>query len=529
MAFFFLKEYEAKVIVRSKLKYFSLIREKLNENRRILFRATCFGPRLDLLFFDLETHILDYILQKQGYVDDAHCDMPLIYHVDGRSLHFGRHEFHLITGFRFDLVGVLEDEELFGKLSDEDAVRVCLLLVLEVIFMGRLLTEQVDDKLLRLVDDLQAWNSFPWGEHIWRQLYNHLLNVVSRHRFQHLKGLEASSKFVPTYTLSGFVWAFKKLDALRKSGRTDKKYLPLVPRIEVKRLITEIGVKDCVIQKLNNQVYKLESIIQVLACERTCGFRDKLDFSRSFSHISSEFQEQLNREFREVVDTLISSRLSSQIHVNSKDDIVQYLLDEELLLREQEQEKWIIEEQKAKEKVFLTALKEEVICRVDREKFFKEAQQRKKARFNFFNSDHWQREEANMAKPYKRSHKEGSESSYYWSSKFVEAKKNHIDLWVEYMLHFRADDADWTMVTAYFVQLLLQDSIPVWYANGEKYQMTWGDVEQVMLSSGDKHDPEWRPWYLKMRLCLQLFFQLPKKLSSHPRYVYGKYFLFKAL
>ena len=223
------------------MNYFSLIREKLNEKRRVLFRTSCFGQWLDLLFFDHETHMLDYILQKQVYVGDAHFDTPLIYDVDGRSLHFGRTEFYLITGFRFgknvspqlynsgdikfksrvfpksqgvkisnlDLLGVVEDEELFGKLSDEDAVRVCLLLVLEVIFMGRLLSEQVDDKLLRLVEDLEAWNSFAWGEHIWRQLYNHILNVVSRHRFQHLKGLETSSKFVPTYTLSGFVWAFK--------------------------------------------------------------------------------------------------------------------------------------------------------------------------------------------------------------------------------------------------------------------------------------------------------------------------------
>ena len=229
------------MIVRSKLKYFSLVREKLNENRRILFRGTCFGPWLDLLFFNHEPHMLDYILQKQCYVDDAHYDMALIYDVDGRSLHFGRPKFHLITGFRFgkfvsgqsyssgdinfksrvfpkkngiklcnlDLVCVLEDEEYFSKLSDEDAVRVCLVLVLEVIFMGRLLTDEVDDKVLRLVDDLHAWNLFPWGEHIWRQLYNQLLNVVSRHRFQHLSGLESSSKFVPTYTLSGFVWAFK--------------------------------------------------------------------------------------------------------------------------------------------------------------------------------------------------------------------------------------------------------------------------------------------------------------------------------
>ena len=192
LIFFFLKEYEAKVIVRSKLKYFSLIREKLNEKRRILFKTTCFGRWLDIFYFEHDPHMLDYILQKQGYVDDAHFDMPLIYHVEGRQLHFGRPEFGLITGFRFgkfirpelytsgdikfkarvfpkkqgekvtnlDLLGVLEDEELLGNLSDEDAVRVCLVLALEVVFMGRLLSEKVDDKLLRLVEDLEAWNSF---------------------------------------------------------------------------------------------------------------------------------------------------------------------------------------------------------------------------------------------------------------------------------------------------------------------------------------------------------------------------------
>lgn len=56
----------------------------------------------------------------------------------------------------------------------------------------------------------------------------------------------------------------QKLDTLRKRGRTEKKYLPLVHRIDASSLITEIGVKDCVIQKLNNRVFKLESIIQVI-------------------------------------------------------------------------------------------------------------------------------------------------------------------------------------------------------------------------------------------------------------------------
>ncbi|PWA72848.1 F-box associated interaction domain-containing protein [Artemisia annua] len=370
----------------------------------------------------------------------------------------------------------------------------------------------------------------------------------------------------------------QKLDALRKRGKTEKKYLPLIHRIDASSLITEIGVKDSVIQKLNNRVFKLESIIQVLACERTCGFRDKLDFSGSFSHLNPQFQEQLNREFGDLVDTLISTRHSSQKNGESEDDIVEeYFIEEELMLRKQEEEKWMVEEQKLKEKEFLNALLEETNRRTEREQIMKEAKERKKAFLGFYQSDHWKRAQLTMAKPQKMNQIDGSESAYYWSSKFVKAEKNrtppygcmdpdmtqflkdvkpwvenlsrvnkaidqvhitneyeeflgkpgplrcifpwskepvrvdrrfweslvcldppkkgwlmdeHIDLWVEYMLHFRPVAAKWAMVTAYFVQLLLQDSIPIWYANGEKYNIAWADVEHVFMPINEK-DKHW--------------------------------------
>lgn len=234
------KEYETKFIIRSKLNFFQLIKRKLDAKRRNLFRRTCFGRWLDLLNFEHEPHVIEYMLTKQHEVDDAHYDMPLIYYVEGESLHFGRPEFALITGFLFgtvsfrlytsgelkfrnrifphrlglgvtnlDLIAVIEDEEFFGKISDEDAVRLCLLLVLEVIFMGRLLTNEVDDKLMRLVESLEAWNAFPWGEHIWTHLYDQIADVIRKHSQKHLQRLKKDPMYVPTYTLGGFVFAFQ--------------------------------------------------------------------------------------------------------------------------------------------------------------------------------------------------------------------------------------------------------------------------------------------------------------------------------
>ena len=208
------------------MHYFKLIKDRLTENRRELFRSTCFGPWLDLNDFDSEDSLIHYMLQKQIESDDQHYDLPLIYVVNGHHMHFGRRQFHLITGFKFglpsfrnfrsgdiifrdrvfpskvgenlktiDLLCLIEDEELFTKVSDEDAVRVCLLLSLQVIFMGRDLLSVVDDTYLRMVEDFQNWNDFPWGEHIWRQLYDAIRNINLKRKLE--------------YSLAGFVLCFK--------------------------------------------------------------------------------------------------------------------------------------------------------------------------------------------------------------------------------------------------------------------------------------------------------------------------------
>ncbi|GKB73220.1 phospholipase-like, aminotransferase-like mobile domain protein [Tanacetum coccineum] len=173
--------------------------------------------------------------------DDDSFDLPLIYHVNGYSLHFRRRKFCLVNGFKFgsfsfceyrngdipfrnrlflekigydvkiiDILALLEDEEKFSKVNDEDAIRVCLLLSLEVIFMGKELVLVVDDVFLRMVNNLDAWNSFPWGEHIWRQLYDSIRNVSSKHKLEHLAGLRKNPNHVLSYSLTGFLFCFQE-------------------------------------------------------------------------------------------------------------------------------------------------------------------------------------------------------------------------------------------------------------------------------------------------------------------------------
>ncbi|GKC35456.1 phospholipase-like, aminotransferase-like mobile domain protein [Tanacetum coccineum] len=305
------------------------------------------------------------MLQKQKISDNDHYDLPLIYSVNGHTLHFGRREFCLISGFKFgflsfskfregditfhdrvfpkkieeylkniDLLSLIEDEYRFSSLSDPDTIRVCLLLSLEVIFMGHELRSVVDDVFLRMVEDLDVWNDFPWGEHMWRELYGVIRNVNLNHQQGHHKALEMNPNFVLTYSLSGFLLSFKakkpncdlypnKCEAqsewFKRSTDFFKMYTPRAPPVEygglfgayLKKLslartrrekdgdaesgcqtsTKEVSLKDRVkameglctslmilpkeIKSLKARVYKLETIINVITKKKESNLKHK--------------------------------------------------------------------------------------------------------------------------------------------------------------------------------------------------------------------------------------------------------------
>nr|GEW74803.1 phospholipase-like protein [Tanacetum cinerariifolium] len=256
-----------------------------------------------------------------------------------------------------DLLGVIKGKDLFGKLVDDDVVRVCLLLALEVIFMGKKLVDEVPDTLIRLVENLKVWNDIRWVEYIWRHLYDHILNLVNKNKWEHLPGLSKSRNYVPTYTLSGFVWSFKdstvnldltptksehqcdwykffreyytayvprsaptrypdmfddylkKLSASRKRGKLDTRDLPIIRRCDTTS-VEEIKVKDCVISQLNSRVYKLVTIIKDKSCMAV------------FFNISSEYLDALDEEFHELYQTSFIDNRPAENGLDYDDNLV---------------------------------------------------------------------------------------------------------------------------------------------------------------------------------------------------------------
>ncbi|GJR71041.1 phospholipase-like protein [Tanacetum coccineum] len=533
------------------------------------------------------------MLRKQHKVDSSHYDMPLIYYTEGHSLHFGRPEFALITGLPFgdvnfglytsgelkfrnrvfphklgssvtnlDLIGVIEDEETFQKLCDEDSIRLCLILCLEVIFMGRLLTCPVDDTLFRLVESLEDWNCFPWGEHIWTHLYDQIQNVIEKHSDEHYFGMKKDPKYVPMYTLSGFVFAFqvwifesfercncwwskdpnvipRAVGWSKKSifNRSDCGYLfakqstttseirpskaeyesswwirsqlffrqhvPKAPvaqhhsmyetylaKLEKSRkrvhssfrtssgvLTTLIStpkkwIRDQVISQLNLRVFKLETIIQVLARERKNEY-GLLQFKDEFSRLGREFMNSLNILFDELSQPLYTDE-------NISND---YLVEEELRMCLEAEEHMRLEHEKNIIEKLSFMVKEAKRMKLEEEKLLQ------------------------------ISHREGNiKCKFPWSDDYTVCRnfwltlvcldptrkgwlsEEHIDLWVDYMWHGRPDNANWAMV--FFP---INETAQHWCR--AHFDIVSGLV--TFYDSGDTYDYESCNFYVRVRECLK--------------------------
>nr|GEV67611.1 phospholipase-like protein [Tanacetum cinerariifolium] len=275
------------------------------------------------MLFDHEPLLIDYMLRRQHKVDDQHHDMPLFYYMEGHNLHFGRREFSLIISFRFGT-----DEEMFSKLSDDDAIRLCLLLALEI-------------WILETFERCESW----WIKDP---------KVIPR-------ALGWSKKSL--FTTSDYSYIFSK-----ESRSTSD----LRPTIAEKNWLN-----DLVIMELNFCLFKLETIIQVLAHERS-DRQAKLKFTDEFSIMTSDLCDSLNSMFADFIEP-----------ADPDEDIAQdYLREEELRLFLEGEEKMRCEHQKLIVDQNRIRLDEAKRLRLKEKNMLQLEQQKKNKRKEFMNSSH---------------------------------------------------------------------------------------------------------------------------------------------
>ncbi|PWA93253.1 phospholipase-like, Aminotransferase-like mobile domain protein [Artemisia annua] len=615
-------DYDSILIVRSKLRYLSHMKNA-------------------------------YMLQKQVRQYDDNYDLPMVNCVNGHSFVFGRHEFCLMTGFRFgilsfrkwrsgdipfrdrvfsdkvgqyvkniDLLSVIEDDDVFLNLSD-DAIRVCLLLTLE-------------------------------GEYIWRQLYDSIRNVASKNRVDNSATLAITkSKDVPTYCLSRFVSEFKiwiietsaksqqwrtkddrvipralswskhrafgkfdnfdqifdkestpKLaltatsieaeshrytesleffrwytlrsppvvkggpydDYWKKRASGTQKFSQVDSSVEVAKDV-EVFALEAVVKDLVSRTLKLETIIQVLTSkiqkvekdsnEKVYnGKREWQTYEKFYTYkpenqdnypIKSDAEKSLCIEVESPdKDGLHNGSLGNVVNDEKQEDLCQ---PNEAKFKSSPLKQLPHERYGPKKRRFEKVLHRPyanldriyVCYEIDR---FLLRDGWRNCKFpwcgeitvdrTFWDaliglddkSKGWLRDELKI-------HNFSFGTLWYFELPHVNLFLNvpkcngHIDLWIAYMWHTRPDDKDWSMVSCFSLPLLMQGSIPLFYANKEKYPLGWADVERVFIPINEPEthwslvvfhirtgnvtfydtqgypQPETRLFYLRMRETLE--------------------------
>ncbi|KAE8684689.1 hypothetical protein F3Y22_tig00111105pilonHSYRG00222 [Hibiscus syriacus] len=231
------KFFSAQLTLRNKLSLAIKIVSTLTPLQRKLFEDTCFGLWLKVqhpggdamlthLFLQTMTNDLPERIQRG--------DEEICFHFPPAYTCFRREEFCLITGLRFghdevtrytshisrpswlsrvfpELVkskSSLHDDDLkrlfvkdgFTRMNDLDVVQVCHLLLLHAGFLGKEGRQPISEDLILLVEDLNAWNLFPWGSYLWKAIWKKLSSA-----FEDRKSLRGDGS---KYILAGFIWAF---------------------------------------------------------------------------------------------------------------------------------------------------------------------------------------------------------------------------------------------------------------------------------------------------------------------------------
>ncbi|GJU66188.1 phospholipase-like protein [Tanacetum coccineum] len=205
------------------------IRGALTDTQVQIFKKTCFGHWLDislkrnnqLLIHTLLTCMVDSVANELSFL------------VSGKRIRFRRQEFCLVTGLRFgsnmaensfrnrifpdiearsvklsDVIAIFDkmrDKSLV--LEDNDAVKICLLVLLQHGFLGHQMSHNISNEMLTLVEDLSnCWNIFPWGSYIWDHTYPQLRDALNKRQVSHDDKREKGAEI--RYTLTGFVYAF---------------------------------------------------------------------------------------------------------------------------------------------------------------------------------------------------------------------------------------------------------------------------------------------------------------------------------
>ncbi|KAL5856605.1 hypothetical protein ACOSQ3_004063 [Xanthoceras sorbifolium] len=208
---------------------------KLTESQKKMFECSCFGHLLEMNELVFPSQTVHELLLRE--VESPNTD-EMWFKVGDNGIRFSIQEFCIVTGLNcgpypsvvvdkkvtsFGLIdGLLNGdmnldnttlEDVFMKASFSDdltMVKLALLYCLENVFLGREKGSPIDSEHIRLVDDLDQFNEYPWGRVCFEMTMSSLQNAL-KGRVQMLndRDKKKSKQNWEAYSLQGFPWAFQ--------------------------------------------------------------------------------------------------------------------------------------------------------------------------------------------------------------------------------------------------------------------------------------------------------------------------------
>ncbi|GKB43612.1 phospholipase-like protein [Tanacetum coccineum] len=130
------------------------------------------------------------------------------------------------------ILEIIEDD-VFDRIHDQDAVSLCCLGILQLVFLGVEAKRRIPDWMLRLANDRVGWDNFPWGSFVWPTLYSQLKNANVK-RWPKLYASQDTTEIdKKAYSIFGYTWAFKTwiLESFRVTATNYYYRYNLYPRV----------------------------------------------------------------------------------------------------------------------------------------------------------------------------------------------------------------------------------------------------------------------------------------------------------
>ena len=231
--------YKSKITNLCNLGVIEEIKKKLNPPQLDLFTRSCFGHFLDLQELNISPQLIHQLLLREVKTQD-HPE-ELWFFICGNKVRFAKEEYGLITGLNFgEFEGdefTLKDElphrllhKYFGSADrikleqfqvvyhnllnedadDDDVVKLSLIYFLEFVLLGRDKRRLIHPFYMQLVDQLELFNTYPWGVVSYAYTYESLKKALVGRSAGFTKRKD-SKEFHrrETYNLLGFPYAFQ--------------------------------------------------------------------------------------------------------------------------------------------------------------------------------------------------------------------------------------------------------------------------------------------------------------------------------